>query len=55
MGFIEAVGITEAVNYAAEIEGVREVSTEAEMVKKAEGFINVAVFGAEVMDFLGPV
>lgn len=55
MGFIEAVRSTQAVNYAAEVKGIGAVAMEAEVVEKAEGFIDVTVFVAELVDFLGPV
>ena len=42
-------------NYAAEVEGVGAVSTEAETVEKAECLVDIAVFGAEFVNLFGPM
>lgn len=54
VSFRETVGITESVNYAAKIEGVGSVASEAKQVQKAESFVHVAVAGAEVMNLSAP-
>lgn len=51
----EAVGITKCVDYAAEVEVIGAVAVEAEGVQQANGFVDVPVLGAEVVDFRGPV
>lgn len=55
VGFIEAVGVAESVDDAAEVEGVGTVTVKAEAVEEAEGFVDVAVGGAEAVDFFGEV
>lgn len=54
VSFREAVRITEGMNYATEIEGVRAVASETKQVQEAESFVHVAVAGAEGMDLSGP-
>lgn len=55
VSFTRAFGIAECVDDAAEIEGVGVITVEAEVVEEGEGFVYVAVQGAEAVDFLGPV
>lgn len=55
MRFRESISITEGVNNATEIERIREVAMEAEEIEKAKGFLDIAVFSAEIVDYFGPV
>lgn len=55
MGFDEAIGAAKRVDYATEVERVRNVAAEAEAVEKTECFVDVPVFGAEGVNLFGPV
>lgn len=55
VGFLEAFGITKPMNYAAEIEGIRAVAAEAEMIEKGKSLIDFAVLGTEIVDLPRPV
>lgn len=54
MGFVEATGVAEGVDYTADIERVGTVTTEAEAVEEAESFVYVSVYGAEIVNRFGP-
>lgn len=42
-------------NYSAEVERVWFVAAEAEMVEKANGFVDVVGYGAEIVDLFCPI
>ncbi|KAI8562432.1 hypothetical protein RHMOL_Rhmol03G0037300 [Rhododendron molle] len=55
VSFREAAGLAEGKNYAADIERVREVATEAEVVENAKGSVNIVVHNTESVNLFGPV
>ncbi|KAG5555847.1 hypothetical protein RHGRI_006485 [Rhododendron griersonianum] len=55
VSFREAAGLAKGVNYAADIERVWEVATEAEVVENAKGSVNIVVHSTESVNLFGPV
>ncbi|KAH7856192.1 hypothetical protein Vadar_033769 [Vaccinium darrowii] len=55
VSFGEAAGLAEGVNCTADFERIREVATEAQVVKKVKGSVNIIVHGAEPVNLFGPV
>ena len=55
VSFSKAIGITETVNYAAEIERIEAVSMDAKVVNKADCFIYIVINCTELVDSSCPV
>lgn len=55
VGLGEAVGVTESVDDAAEVEGVRAVAAEAEAIEEAESFVDIGFDCTQGVDSFSPV
>lgn len=55
MSFSKPVGITESVDYAAEVERIEVVSMDAKPVNKGDCFIDIAIDCTKLVDSSGPI